>query len=153
MVCVRLMVSGSRKVLIVVAEFYREITDMLVAGAQGVLEYADVEYDVIRVPGSYEIPAALVFAIMSTSKVYNGYVALGCVIRGDTDHYEYVCQSVSSRIGELSIQHAVPIGFGVITSPSYDMALIRASLDGENYGGRAANATVKLMDIYNEFIL
>ena len=102
------MPSAKQRVLIVEARFYEDITDELVKGATAVLEQNEYVYERISVPGVFEIPAAMRYAIRSmevraASKRYAGFVTLGCVIRGETDHYDHVCREASRSLMDLSV--------------------------------------------------
>ncbi|GHM58842.1 MAG: hypothetical protein sL5_09420 [Candidatus Mesenet longicola] len=140
------------KVLIVISDYYKDISDYLLAGAKEKLDDKGVQYDELYVPGAFEIPAAIVFSIMSDRSSYNGYLALGCVIRGETDHYHYICKGVIGSLGEIAIQHAVPLGISVITADSKERALVRADKNQRNVGGSAALAVLRMMEICSQFL-
>ena len=130
------------KLLIVVAPYYKDITDQLVAGARGVAEACGAEVEVIEVPGALEIPTAIAMAERMSS--YDGHVALGCVIRGETTHYETVCNDSSRAITLLGLQGAC-IGNGILTVENRAQALARAEVAGQNKGGGAAAAALHLV--------
>ncbi|WP_339045763.1 6,7-dimethyl-8-ribityllumazine synthase [Candidatus Mesenet endosymbiont of Agriotes lineatus] len=140
------------KVLTVISDYYKDIAGLLLVGAKEELDDKGVQYDELYVPGAFEIPAAIVFSIMSDRSSYNGYLALGCVIRGETDHYHYICKRVIGSLGEIAIQHSVPLGMGVITADSKERASARADKNQKNVGGNAALAVLRMMEIYNQFL-
>ena len=130
------------KLLIVVAPYYKDITDQLVAGALGVAKACGAEAEVIEVPGALEIPTAIAMAERMSN--YDGHVALGCVIRGETTHYDTVCNDSSRAITLLGLQGAC-IGNGILTVENRDQALARAEVAGQNKGGGAAAAALHLV--------
>ena len=134
-----------RQVLILEARFYEDIADQLVAGASGALDAAGVSHERISVPGAFELPAALAMAIASGR--YDGFVALGCVIRGETSHYEHVCGECARGLATLAETHRVPLGFGVITAENRAQAWERAATDRKNKGADAAQACLAMMTI------
>ena len=134
------------KVLIVVAPYYRQIADDLIAGAQGVLEQAGAAHDLIEVPGALEVPTAIRLA----AKRYEGFVALGCVIRGETTHYETVCNDSSRGLTLLGLD-GLCIGNGILTCENMDQAVVRARPDEQDKGGGAANAALHLIALSRRF--
>lgn len=130
------------KLLIVVAPYYKDITDQLVAGAKGVAAACGAEVELVEVPGALEIPTAIAMAERMSS--FDAYVALGCVIRGETTHYETVCNDSSRAITLLGLQGAC-IGNGILTVETRAQALARAELAGQNKGGGAAAAALHLV--------
>jgi 6,7-dimethyl-8-ribityllumazine synthase len=130
------------KLLIVVAPYYKDITDQLVAGARGVAAACGAEVDLVEVPGALEVPTAI--GLAERMAKYDGYVALGCVIRGETTHYETVCNDSSRAITLLGLQGAC-IGNGILTVENRAQALARAEVAGQNKGGGAAAAALHLI--------
>jgi 6,7-dimethyl-8-ribityllumazine synthase len=130
------------KLLIVVAPYYRDIADQLVAGARGVAAAVGAEADLVEVPGALEVPTAI--AMAERLAEYDGYVALGCVIRGETTHYDTVCNDSSRAISLLGLQ-GVCIGNGILTVENRDQAAVRAEAAGQNKGGGAAAAALHLV--------
>ncbi|MDE2228228.1 MAG: 6,7-dimethyl-8-ribityllumazine synthase [Alphaproteobacteria bacterium] len=129
-------------VLIVEARYYAHISDALLKGAEAALDTAGVRYDSVTVPGAFEIPAAI--ALAAATRKYDGYVALGCVIRGETTHYDHVCQECARGIQTLAAAgHA--IGFGVLTVENVDQAFARARVDEKDKGGEAARACLAMI--------
>ena len=130
------------KLLIVVAPFYRDIADQMIAGATAEIEATGGIYDLIEVPGALEVPTAI--GIAERLSNFDGYVALGCVIRGETTHYETVCNDSSRGITLLGLQ-GLCIGNGILTVESRDQAEARANPDKMNKGAGAAAAALHLI--------
>ncbi len=139
------------KVLIVEARFYADLADTMFEAAKSVLDKSSVKFDRISVPGSFELAPAI--ALASHSNKYDGYIALGCVIKGETNHFELVCNETARAIQNLSVERHLPIGFGLVTAYNDEQAWHRARVDGENYGGRAAAACLRMMEIKNKFLV
>jgi 6,7-dimethyl-8-ribityllumazine synthase len=130
------------KLLIVVAPYYRDIADNLVAGARAVAAQAGASAEVAEVPGALEIPTAIGMAFRMAD--YDGFVALGCVIRGETTHYDTVCNDSSRAITLLGLQGAC-IGNGILTVENKQQAEVRADPADQNKGGGAAAAALHLI--------
>ncbi|NNK66531.1 MAG: 6,7-dimethyl-8-ribityllumazine synthase [Rhodobacteraceae bacterium] len=130
------------KVLIVVAPYYKDIADNLVAGAKAVLDEVGATYDVVEVPGALEVPTAVRIAHRQSN--FDGYVALGCVIRGETTHYDTVCNDSSRAIQLLGLEGAC-IGNGILTVENHQQAAVRADPAEQNKGGGAAAAALHLV--------
>jgi len=130
------------KVLIVVSPYYSDIAAGLLAGAKAELEAAGATYDVVEMPGALEIPAAI--GISDRGSNFDGYVALGCVIRGETTHYETVCTDSSRALQLLGLQ-GICIGNGILTVENKQQADVRADPSGQNKGGAAAAAALHLI--------
>lgn len=130
------------KLLIVVAPYYKDIADNLVAGARAVGEACGAEVELVEVPGALEVPTAI--AMAERLAEYDGYVALGCVIRGETTHYDTVCNDSSRAISLLGLQGAC-IGNGILTVENRAQAEVRADPAGQNKGGGAAAAALHLI--------
>jgi len=139
--------KGAR-ILIVEARFYVDIAEALLAGAANALKEAGAQYDVVSVPGSLEIPTAIAIALDAAARrrrPYDGVVALGCVIRGDTIHFEIVSQLSARGLMELSVARKVPIGNGIITVDNEAQAFARARAEEMDKGGDAARAALALV--------
>ena len=130
------------KVLIVVAPFYRDIADDLIQGARATLDKAGAAHDLIEVPGALEVPTAIALAHRMAN--FDGHVALGCVIRGETTHYETVCNDSSRALTLLGLNGAC-IGNGILTVEDHDQAVVRADPDRQDKGGGAAAAALHLI--------
>src|SRR5947209_11031243 len=142
-------ISGAR-VLIVEARFYDDIQDALLEGAIAELKAAGVGHDVITVTGALEIPAAIAIALdaaESTGKPYDAVVALGCVIRGDTIHFEIVSIESSRALMELAVSRRFPLGNGIITGNTEAQAWARARAGELDKGGDAARAALAMLRI------
>jgi 6,7-dimethyl-8-ribityllumazine synthase len=128
---------------IVAARFYEELADRLVAGAQAVLAEAGADSaDVFAVPGAFELPLAAELAARTGR--YAGVVCVGAVIRGETDHYEYVCREAARGIQDVQLRTGVPCSFGVLTVDTMEQALARAGGDKRDSGRHAAEAVLAL---------
>ncbi len=134
-------------ILIVEARFYTALADALLDGATTALTAAGATYDVVTVPGALEIPAAVGLA----ADQYDGFVALGCVIRGETTHYDYVCGESARGLQDLALNHGIPIGFGILTVENEAQAWARARISQKNKGGEAARACLAMVALKADF--
>ena len=134
--------------LIVEARFYSHLNDMLIAGARGRLEAGGHDIDVITVPGALELPAAI--AMAAESGRYDGFVALGVVIRGETYHFEIVAGESARGIMALTMD-GIAIGNGILTVESEQQAIVRADPNQKDKGGEAAQAALALLDLAGRF--
>ena len=130
------------KLLIVVAPYYKDIADELIAGAKAEIEAAGGTWDLVEVPGALEVPTAIGIAARMSN--FDGYVALGCVIRGETTHYDTVCNDSSRALTMLGLQ-GLCIGNGILTVENHEQAALRAEPKGQNKGGGAAAAALHLI--------
>jgi 6,7-dimethyl-8-ribityllumazine synthase len=130
------------RILIVVAPYYKDIADSLVAGAQAEIEAAGGTWDLVEVPGALEVPTAI--GIADRRGNFDGHVALGCVIRGETSHYDTVCNDSSRALQLLGLQ-GLCIGNGILTVENRAQAEVRADVAGQNKGGGAAAAALHLV--------
>jgi 6,7-dimethyl-8-ribityllumazine synthase len=136
------------RLLIVQARFYQDISDALLAGARGVLDAAGAEYDSISVPGALEVPAAIAMAVDAAQRrraPYDGVVALGCVIQGETYHFELVSNESARGLMDLAIDRQLCIGNGILTVDTHAQALARASDGDRNKGASAAKAALAMI--------
>ena len=134
--------------LIVISPYYKDIADNLLAGAKAAITGSGATYDVAEVPGALEVPIAIRLACNNNK--YQGYVALGCIIRGETTHYDTVCNDSSRGLSELGLQ-GLCIGNGILTVENRDQADVRADYQGQNKGGGAAEAALHLIALNNRF--
>jgi 6,7-dimethyl-8-ribityllumazine synthase len=134
--------------LIVESRFYDGISDELLNGATRVLDNAGARYDRVTVPGTLEIPTAIGIAMDASRRrraPYDGVVALGCVIRGETHHFEIVANESARALMDLSVRERLPVGNGIITVENEAQAHARAKADGEDKGGHAARAALTMV--------
>jgi 6,7-dimethyl-8-ribityllumazine synthase len=143
------LVAGAR-VLIVEARFYDALADAALTGAKAVLEAASVRFDVVTVPGALEIPAAVGFAEGGRAG-YDGYVALGCVIRGATTHYEIVSGESARALMDLSVGQRLALGNGILTVENEEQAWERADPARLDKGGGAAAACLAMIALKRRF--
>ncbi|WP_116131447.1 6,7-dimethyl-8-ribityllumazine synthase [Tropicimonas sp. IMCC34043] len=136
------------KVLIVVAPYYKDIADQLVAGAQAELDKAGASHELVEVPGALEVPTAISIAWRQSN--FDGFVALGCVIRGETTHYDTVCNDSSRALMLMGLEGAC-IGNGILTVENRAQATARAEAAGQNKGGGAAAAALHLIALSRRF--
>jgi 6,7-dimethyl-8-ribityllumazine synthase len=136
------------KVLILEARFHEPITEMMVKGAIAVLEQSGVKYERLSVPGSFELPGAIKFAM----NMYDGFVALGCVIRGATSHFEYVCAESARGLMALTMDHNMAIGYGILTCETEAQAIERADPKQLDKGGAAAAACLRMIELKSRFL-
>lgn len=135
------------KVLIVEARYYEDISDALLAGAQAALERGGASFDRCAVPGALEIPAAIAFA----ANRYDAFVALGCVIRGETTHYDIVSNESARAIMDLTVRERLAIGNGILTCETEEQAWERAKPERLNKGGGAAEAALAMVAVRLRF--
>ncbi len=131
------------RVLMVEARYHARINDLLLQGARRVLDAAGATSELVRVPGALEIPPAIRFA--ADSGRFDAYVAIGCVIRGETLHFELVASESCRGLMELGTRLALPVGNGILTVNSTQQAVVRAAPGGEDKGGQAALAALVLL--------
>ena len=130
------------KILIVTSDYYKEISENLLRGSTDYLKEKNISYDIIFAPGCFEIP----FLINKNINDYKGFVSLGCVIRGETYHFEVISNECGRKIIDLSITYKKPIGFGILTCENYDQALVRSNPEIKNKGKEAAVACLQLLE-------
>lgn len=136
-------------ILIVEARFYEDVSDELAAGALAELEAQSASYERVEVPGALELPQALAYGLASGA--FDGAVALGCVVRGETSHYDIVANQSARMLMELAIGYGIPIGNGILTVDTHDQALVRARREGRDKGGAAAAACLATLSVKRAF--
>lgn len=138
------------RILIVTSRYYEHITLELEAGAGEVLAAAEAVVETIEVPGALEVPGAI--AMAADARRYDGFIALGCVIRGETSHYDYVCGESARGLMDLTIDRRLAIGNGILTVENEDQALARADRKRKNKGADAANACLAMIELRRNFV-
>lgn len=136
-------------ILIVSARFYTDIADEMERGAVDRILAAGGTYDLLDVPGAFEVPGAIRFALHQGR--YDGFVALGCVIRGETTHYDYVCGENARALMDLSLKHQAAIGYGILTVENEEQAWARARMSEGNKGRDAVDACLRMIEIRRHF--
>ena len=140
-------------VMVVVSPYYEEVSNHLLKGAKAVLEENHCTFEVYEATGALEIPLALQYGVLrqegrGTDKLkFDAYVALGCVIRGETSHYDIVCEQSAQGLMRVSLDHNVPVGNGILTCGTMEQAIIRADTAQKNKGADAANAVLSLLNL------
>ena len=152
------MTERGPHIMIVEARFYDDLADEMALGAVAALEAAGETYERFAVPGAFEIPAAIRFAMEAMSpaeggRKFDGYVALGCVIRGETTHYDYVCQESARALQNLATERLAAIGYGILTCETGEQAWARAARDRGNKGAAAVEACLAMVALRNRFQL
>lgn len=146
--------SGQSHILLIEGRFYDDISDELLRGAEAALIKGDASWELITVPGALEIPQVLTAAISNelfrtrtSAGPFDGCVALGCVIRGETSHYDIVANESARALLQLATTHDIPIGNGILTVENHAQAVARARPDGKNKGAAAVKACLDLIEI------
>ena len=146
------------RVLIVEARFYSDLADEMAKGAIAALDKAGILHDRVAVPGTFEVPAAIRFALRamethSATSNYSGFIALGTVIRGETDHYDHICREVSRALMDIAVKQSVALGFGILTCETKKQAEARADISRGDKGADAAQACLRMMYLKKELRL
>ena len=137
-------------ILIVEALYYTHIAAHLRKGAERALTAAGATHEVVSVPGAFEIPAAIGMAARSAQR-FDGFVALGCVIRGETTHYDHICAESARGLQDLGFRDGLAIGYGILTVENEAQALARASAEERDKGGEAVHACLSLVRLKRRF--
>ena len=150
--------KNSPHILIVESRFYEDISDELMRGAASALKKAGATCEKVSVPGALEIPAAIRYALRARdfsalSKRFDGYIVLGCVIRGETTHYDIVTHECARGVMDLVKEYTLALGFGLLTCENKAQALERAGADKKDYGGRAARTCLRMLAVKGELQL
>lgn len=139
--------------LVIEARYYTEIADDLIRGVDKALKHVNATYDVVTTSGAYELPATLNFVLQGKKrKKYDGYILLGCVIRGQTTHYDQILDAVFPKVLDLSVDHNLALGMGVLTCETVEQAQYRAAADKKDYGGAAARAALRMIDLKKQYL-
>jgi 6,7-dimethyl-8-ribityllumazine synthase len=145
-------------IMIVESRYYEEIAEELIQSVMTELNDAGATFERFEVPGAFEIPAAIKFAIRSMNlypaqRRFDGYIALGCVIRGQTSHYDYVCGESARALQDLAVEYSLALGYGILTVENRDQAMARAKRSEQDRGGHAARACLKMIEHKTHFRL
>ena len=138
------------RVLIVRAPYYRDVVDGLRDGAERILREAGATFEVLDVAGAFELPQAIRIALRGQTR-FDAFVALGCIVKGETDHYEFICQATMQGMMNLALQYGIAVGTGLLTVDTIDQALARSSEDGFNKGAEAACAALLQVNAARRF--
>jgi 6,7-dimethyl-8-ribityllumazine synthase len=143
-------------ILLVESTFYEDISEELAKGAIQRLNDDGMTYERVKVPGCFEIPAAIKYAIKSMQLFcgddrFHGFIALGCVIRGETTHYDYICEQCTGGLQKLTLEYALAMGNGVLTVENRKQAMARAKVNEGNKGGAAAEACLEMIALKTRF--
>ncbi len=148
--------SDAPHIMIVEARFYTDIADEMLKGALAAVKAAGGTYEKFSVPGAFEVPAAVQFAVEAQKrdpnrKKFDGYVGLGCVIRGETTHYDYVCTESARGLQDLALRHNIAIGYGILTVENEDQAWARARVTEGDKGGTVTRACIEMIKMKRQF--
>jgi 6,7-dimethyl-8-ribityllumazine synthase len=138
--------------LLVEAPYYTHIAALLREGAEKALAAGGATFETVEVPGAFEIPGAIALAAEAEAQ-FDGFVALGCVIRGETSHYDHICESTAQWLQQLAVEGGLPIGYGILTCENEAQALVRATpgANGRDKGGEAVRACLAMVAIKRRF--
>jgi 6,7-dimethyl-8-ribityllumazine synthase len=138
--------------LLVEAPYYSHIAALLRDGAARALGAAGATFETVEVPGAFEIPGAIAMAAKADGR-FDGFVALGCVIRGETSHYDHICDSTANWLQHLAVEDGLPIGYGILTCENEAQALVRATPggNGRDKGGEAVRACLAMVAAKRRF--
>jgi len=140
-------------ILIVEARFYDDLADEMAKGAEEALQAAGATFERIAVPGAFEVPAAIAMAAFGEGGPrYDGYVALGCVIRGETTHYDYVAGESARKLQDLAADEGLAIGYGILTTENDEQAWARADRKRGNKGRDAAGACLRMVELRRQYL-
>jgi len=144
------MASKPPHIMIVDSPYYPEVAEALLQGTLAVLDAEGATYERFEVPGAFEIPAAISHALiqqdMSDKHRFDGYIALGCVVRGETTHYDYVCGESARGLMDLSVEYGLALGYGILTVENREQAMERADKDRKDKGGDVARACLAMIE-------
>jgi 6,7-dimethyl-8-ribityllumazine synthase len=131
--------------LVIRAPYYREVIDGMTEGAQRILAEAGATHTVLDVAGAFELAQTVRIALRGTQK-FDGYIALGCVVRGETDHYDFICAASMNGLMDVALQYGIALGTGLLTVDMLSQAVARSGPDGHNKGAEAAVAALRQVD-------
>lgn len=146
------MAGRKPHLLLVEAPYYTHIAAMLREGAEKAMAEVGATFDTVQVPGAFEIPGAIGMAAEAENR-FDGFVALGCVIRGETSHYDHICESTADWLQQLAVEGGLPIGYGILTCENEQQALVRATPggNGRDKGGEAVRACLAMIAVKERF--
>jgi 6,7-dimethyl-8-ribityllumazine synthase len=134
--------GAAPRILVISAPYYKQVVDGMMGAAREIFAQANADFTTIEVAGAYELPQALAIAVRVGRK-FDGYIALGCVVRGETDHYDFICGSAMDGLMRVATDHAICLGTALLTVDTLDQALARSAETGANKGAEAAVACLK----------
>lgn len=137
------------RVLVIQAPYYADVVGGMVDGALAILAGIGAEAEVVDVAGAFELPAALRLAVRTGR--YDGFLVFGCVVKGETDHYDHICREACRGVMDITVETAAPVGFGLLTVHSIEQAIARSSPDRHNKGVEAANAMIGQIALTRRF--
>ncbi len=141
--------ADAANILIVTSRYYADVLEELEAGVAEALTADGAAFKFHEVPGAFELPGAISMAAAATD--YDGFIALGCVVRGETGHYDLICNEVARGLMELSLA-GVPVGFGVLTCENKEQAMVRADRKGKNKGREVVDAVLKMVELSRRYV-
>ncbi len=150
--------SDRPHILVVEGRFYEDIADELAKGAEAELRRSEASFERLSTPGVFEIPAAVHMWVRSldfhaAGQRFDGFIALGCVILGETSHYDYICGESARKLQDLACKYLLALGYGILTCETKEQAWARARLEGGDKGGAAARACLEMIEIKRRFQL
>jgi len=137
--------------LLVEAPYYAHLAALLREGAERAVAAAGVTCEIVSVPGAFEVPGAIALAARAAGGRFDGFVALGCVIRGETTHYDHICAETARSLQDLMVRDGLAVGYGILTVENEAQALVRAAPDGRDKGGEAVRACLVLVELKRRF--
>ncbi len=138
------------RMLLVRAPYYQAVVDGMTDGALRILAEAGVSHEVLDVAGAFELPQAIRIALRGRER-FEGFIALGCVVRGETDHYEFICAATMTGMMDVALQYGIALGTGLLTVDTLAQAVARSGPDGHNKGAEAAVAALRQVDAARRF--
>ena len=136
--------------LLVEAPYYAHLAALLREGAERAIATAGATCEIVSVPGAFEIPPAIALAAQAGGR-FDGFVALGCVIRGETTHYDHICTETARSLQDLAVRDGLPIGYGILTVENEAQALVRADPEGRDKGGESVRACLAIVELQRRF--
>jgi 6,7-dimethyl-8-ribityllumazine synthase len=130
------------RLLMVRAPYYREVVDGMTQGAERILSEAGATHDILDVAGAFELAQAIRLVLRGSQR-FDGFIALGCIVRGETDHYDHICRESMSGLMQVALQYGLAMGTGLLTVHDIGQAVARSGADGHNKGAEAASAALR----------